>query len=99
MQNFNQPQNIRSRTTGNLELRKMWHIPEAKFFWALFIEYEQETCELVEDGESKTPNWDNIIKTEKGWQNPQGYAGDEDWGKATAEHFGIEFPTEEYQEA
>lgn len=94
MQNFPQPpKNIRSRTTGNLELRKLWHIPEARFIWALYIEYEQETCELVDD----EPNWDNITKSEKGWQNPQGYVGDEEWGKKTAEHFGIDFPEEEYQ--
>jgi len=94
MQNFPQaPKNIRSRMTSELELRKLWHIPEAKYIWALYIGYEQETCELV-DGE---PNWDNIIKTEKGFNNPQGYVGDEEWAKKTAEHFGIEFPTEEYK--
>lgn len=96
MQNFPQPpKNIRSKTNGKLELRKLWHIPEAKYIWALYIGYEQETCELVDD----EPNWGNITSHEEGFQNPQGYVGDEEWGKKTAEHFGIEFPTEEYKEA
>lgn len=95
MQNFPQPpKNIRSKTNGQLELRKLWHIPNAEYIWALYIGYEQETCELVDD----EPNWDNIIKHEEGFQNPQGYVGDEEWGKKTAEHFGIPFPTEEYKE-
>ena len=96
MQNFPQPpKNIRSKTNGKLELRKLWHIPEAKYIWALYIGYEQETCELVDD----EPDWTNITSHEEGFQNPQGYVGDEEWGKKTAEHFGIEFPTEEYKEA
>lgn len=89
--------NVRSRTTGVLELRKLWMIPEAKFIWALFIEYEQETCATVEVDGVETPNWDDIVSSEKGWQNPQGYLGDEEWAKKTAEHFNIEFPEEEYQ--
>ena len=96
MQNFPQPpKNIRSKTNGKLELRKLWHIPEAKYIWALYIGYEQETCELVDD----EPDWGHITAHEEGFQNPQGYVGDEEWGKKTAEHFGIEFPTEEYKEA
>lgn len=94
MQNFPQPpKNIRSKTNGKLELRKLWHIPNAEYIWALYIGYEQETCEMVDD----EPNWDNITKHEEGFQNPQGYVGDEEWGKKTAEHFKIDFPTEEYQ--
>lgn len=94
MQNFPQPpKNIRSRTNGKLELRKLWHIPEAKYIWALYIGYEQETCEMVGD----EPDWDKITTHEEGFQNPQGYVGDEEWGKKTAEHFKIDFPTEEYQ--
>lgn len=90
--------NKRSRTTGKLELRKLWMIPEAKYIWALFIEYEQETCEMNGTGKHQVPDWTKIVSTEKGWQNPQGYLGDEEWGKKTAEHFKIEFPTEEYNE-
>lgn len=96
MENFPRPKqnnNIRSRYTDKVELRKLWHIPEAKYIWALYLGYEQETCELV-DGE---PNWDNIVKTEEGFTNPQGYVGDEEWAARTAEHFKIEMPTEEYQ--
>lgn len=95
MQNPNQfqaPNNIRSKRTGNIEIRKLWHVPEAKFFYALYVEFEQETAELV-DGE---PNWDNVTK-ETGWTAPQGYTGDEEWAARTAEHFGIEVPEEEYK--
>ena len=95
MQNFPQPpKNIRSKTTDKIELRKLWHIPNAEYIWALYIGYEQDTCELDKDGE---PNWDKITKHEEGFTNPQGYVGDEEWGKKTAEHFKIDFPTEEYQ--
>ena len=90
----NQPQNVRSVTTGKLELRKLWSVPQAEFIYALFVEVKVETCELNED---KTPNWDKITNTELDWRTPQGYVGDEDWAKKTAEHFEIEFPTEEYK--
>lgn len=96
--NFPQaPQNIRSKTTGKLELRKLWHIPEARYIWALYIEYEQETCAMNGEGKHAVPDWTKIVKKETGWQNPQGYVGDEEWGKKTAEHFKIDFPEEEYQ--
>lgn len=90
----NQPTNVRSITTGKLELRKLWSVPQAEFIYALFVEVKVETAELNED---KTPNWDKITKTELDWRTPQGYVGDEDWAKKTAEHFEIEFPTEEYK--
>lgn len=90
----NQPQNVRSVTTGKLELRKLWSVPQAEFIYALFVEVKVETCELNED---KTPNWDKITNTELDWRTPQGYVGDEDWAKKTAEHFEIEFPKEEYK--
>ena len=90
----NQPQNVRSVTTGKLELRKLWSVPQAEFIYALFVEVRVETAELNED---KTPNWDKITNTELDWRTPQGYVGDEDWAKKTAEHFEIKFPTEEYK--
>lgn len=93
MNNAENPQNIRSKTTGKLELRKLWSVPQADFIYALFVELQTETCEL--DG--KTPNWDKITKTELSWQTPQGYVGDEEWAKKTAAHFEIEFPTEEFK--
>lgn len=71
-----------STTTGNLEVRKLWSVPKAEYIYALFVE----------------------VKTEGGaheglsWQCPQGYVGDEEWAKATAEHFHLTFPTEEYRE-
>lgn len=93
-----QPQNQRSKTTGKLELRKLWNVPKAEFIYALFLEIETETCEMKEDECSKmVPDWDKIQKTETSWQTPQGYVGDEEWAKKTAEHFEIEFPKEEYK--
>ena len=88
-----QPKNIRSMTTGKLELRKLWSVPKAEFIYALFVEVKTETAELKDD----EPNWDNIIDTKLDWNAPQGYIGDEDWAKKTAEHFGIDFPTEEFK--
>ena len=88
-----QPENMRSLTTGKLELRKLWSVPQAEFIYALFVEVRVETCELEDD----KPNWDKIIKTELDWRTPQGYVGDEDWAHRTAEHFEIEFPEEEYK--
>lgn len=94
MENANmQPNNKRTLTTGKLELRKLWSVPKAEFIYALFVEVKVEEAELV-DGE---PNWDNIVATETSYQTPQGYVGDEDWAKKTAEHFEIEFPEEEYK--
>lgn len=90
----NAPTNQRSITTGKLELRKLWSVPQAEFIYALFVEVRIETAELNED---KTPNWDKIISTELDWRTPQGYVGDEEWAKKTAEHFEIEFPKEEYK--
>lgn len=91
---INQPNNIRSITTGNLELRKLWSVPQAEFIYALFVEVKVETAELNED---KTPNWEKITSSELDWRTPQGYVGDEEWAKKTAEHFEIAFPTEEYK--
>ena len=47
--------------------------------------------------EDKTPNWEKITSSELDWRTPQGYVGDEDWAKRTAEHFEIAFPEEEYK--
>lgn len=94
----NVPNNIRHRNTGKLELRKLWAVPDAKFIWGLYVEYEQQTAELVEDEEGNmVPDWEKIKESEFGWQCPQGYLGDEEWGRRTAEHFEIEFPEEEYK--
>lgn len=92
-QQQNQPKNIRSMTTGKLELRKLWSVPKAEFIYALFVEVKTETCELKDD----EPNWDNILTSDISWNTPQGYVGDEDWAKKTAAHFEIEFPEEEYK--
>lgn len=92
-QQFNQPKNMRSTTTGKLELRKLWSVPKAEFIYALFVEVKTETCEMEKD----EPNWDKILTTDLSWQTPQGYVGDEEWAKKTAEHFEIEFPKEEFK--
>lgn len=92
--NVSTPNNQRSITTGKLELRKLWSVPQAEFIYALFVEVKVETAELNED---KTPNWDKITDTTLDWRTPQGYVGDEDWAHKTAEHFEIAFPTEEYK--
>lgn len=91
---INQPNNVRTITTGKLELRKLWSVPQAEFIYALFVEVKVETAELNED---KTPNWEKITSSELDWRTPQGYVGDEDWAKRTAEHFEIAFPEEEYK--
>lgn len=88
-----QPKDLRSMTTGKLELRKLWSVPKAEFIYALFVEVKTEKCELKDD----EPNWDNIIDTKLDWNAPQGYVGDEEWAKKTAEHFEIEFPKEEFK--
>ena len=88
-----QPKNIRSMTTGKLELRKLWSVPKAEFIYALFVEVKTETAEMKDD----EPNWDNITDTRLDWNAPQGYIGDEEWAKKTAEHFEINFPTEEFK--
>lgn len=88
------PNNLRSTTTGKLELRKLWSVPKAEFIYALFVEVKVETCELKEDN---SVNWDNVLDTQTTWQTPQGYIGDEDWAHKTAEHFEIEFPEEEFK--
>lgn len=87
------PENVRSMTTGKLELRKLWSVPQADFIYALFVEVKTETCEMEKDA----PNWDKITDTKVHWQTPQGYIGDEEWAKKTADHFEIDFPTEEYK--
>ena len=89
-----QPQNVRSTTTGKLDLRKLWSVPKAEFIYALFVEVKTETCEL--DSE-KNPDWEKITTTSIDWQTPQGYVGDEEWAKKTAEHFELEFPKEEWK--
>ena len=94
MENSPRPENMRSLTTGKLELRKLWSVPKAEFIYALFVEVKTETAEVV-DGK---PNWDNITDTEVTFQTPQGYVGDEEWAKKTAEHFEIEFPEEEWKD-
>ena len=91
------PKNQRSMTTGKLELRKLWSVPKAEYLYALFVEVKTETCELEKKGEEEIPNWDKITDTQLTWQTPQGYVGDEEWAKKTAEHFEIEFPTEEFK--
>ena len=93
MPNNNQPNNMRSTTTGKLELRKLWSVPKAEFIYALFVEVKTETCEVDKDG---NPNWDKINSTDYSYQTPQGYVGDEEWAKKTAEHFDIDFPAEEF---
>ena len=93
MNNAPTPSNQRSVTTGKLELRKLWSVPQAEFIYALFVEVKTETAEM-KDGE---PNWDKITDTELSWQTPQGYVGDEAWAKKTAKHFGIAFPESEYK--
>ena len=94
MDQFKPKNNVRSTGTGKLELRKLWAIPDAKYVWALYQEYITETCEL--DGDE--PNWDKITSTETQWGTQQGFMGEEEWARKTAEHFGIEFPEEEYKE-
>lgn len=93
----NTPNNQRSVTTGKLELRKLWSVPQADFIYALFVEVKTETAELVEVDGVKTPNWDKITSSELSFQTPQGYVGDEEWAKKTAAHFEIPFPEEEYK--
>lgn len=88
-----QPQNVRSMTTGKLELRKLWSVPEAKYIYVLFVEVKTEICETEDD----KPNWDKITSTSLDWNAPQGYVGDEEWAKKTAEHFEIAFPEEEFK--
>ena len=88
-----QPKDLRSMTTGKLELRKLWSVPKAEYIYALFVEVKTEKCELKDD----EPNWDNILSTTYNWNTPQGYVGDEEWAKKTAEHFEIEFPEEEFK--
>lgn len=89
----NAPKNVRSMTTGKLELRKLWSVPKAEFIYALFVEVKTETAEMEND----EPNWEKITSSELNWQTPQGYIGDEDWAKKTAEHFEIVFPEEEWK--
>lgn len=93
MQPNAKPNNQRSLTTGNLELRKLWSVPKAEFIYALFVEVRTQTA-AMKDGE---PDWDNIEKEELAFQTPQGYVGDEEWARRTADHFEIAFPEEEYK--
>lgn len=91
------PNNVRTSyatdTEVKMELRKLWNIPTAEYMYVLATRAKTETCELNPDG---TPNWDKITETKYHWSIGQQHIGDEKWGKATAEHFGIPFPTEEY---
>lgn len=89
----NKPNNTRSITTGKLELRKLWSVPKAEFIYALFVELRTETAKLRKG----TPDWSHITSSELSWQTPQGYVGDEEWARKTAEHFEISFPEEEYK--
>lgn len=93
----NQPQNVRSVTTGKLELRKLWSVPQAEFIYALFVEVKVETAEMKEVDGKMVPDWEKITTSELDWRTPQGYVGDEEWAKKTAEHFEIAFPEEEYK--
>lgn len=101
MNNAPQPNNVRTITTGNLELRKLWSVPQAEFIYALFVEVRVETAEMetatVDGKETTQPNWDKITTSTLDWRTPQGYVGNEEWAKKTAEHFEIAFPTEEYK--
>lgn len=95
-----QPDNVRTRPiTDTLELRKLWSVQEADYFYMLGQEYEtQTTPDRTEDNK---PDWESPdLTTEKifGPAVNQGYAGDEKWAKKTADHFGIKFPTEEYKD-
>ena len=101
MQEMPKPNNLRSKTTGKLELRKLWSVPKAEFIYALFVEIETQECEMTsvsKDGKETTePNWDKIVKSTIDWQTPQGYIGDEEWAHKTADHFEIAFPEEEWK--
>ena len=88
------PNNKLSKTTGKLELRKLWSVPKAEFIYALFLEVETTTYDFKDDKEIDETK---PLSTEVSWQTPQGYIGDEEWAKKTAEHFDIEFPSEEYK--
>lgn len=93
------PSNKISKTTGKLELRKLWSVPQAEFIYALFLEVKTDTCEMKEDNGKMVPDETKVISSEIDWQTPQGYVGDEAWAKKTAEHFEIEFPKEEWKAA
>lgn len=97
MESKNQNKNKRSRMTGKLELRKLWYVPDGKYIYALAVEVETQTAPTPEKGQE--PDFDSKDTiSEKGWSVPQGYTGDEDWAKRTAEHFDIAFPEEEWKE-
>lgn len=88
-----QPNNKRSTMTDELELRKLWHIPNAEYMYALAIKIKVETAALKDN----EPDFSDITDTTYEWQVPQGYVGDEEWAHSTAEHFKLTFPTEEYK--
>lgn len=91
----NKPNTQRSEPTGKLELRKLWYVPDAKFLYALAMEFKVETAPTPKDGEE--PDFESKdVKTEYIWNIPQGYTGDEEWAHRSADHFGIDFPTEEW---
>lgn len=87
------PKNQESTTTGKLELRKLWNVPKAEYIYALFLEVKTVTYEM----KGEEVNKGKITDTTLSWQTPQGYVGDEEWAKKTAEHFEIEFPKDEYK--
>lgn len=97
MENTPKPNNQISKTTGKLELRKLWSVPQADFIYALFLEVETTTYELKEDNGRMVIDETKPTGTETTWQTPQGYVGNEEWAKKTADHFEIAFPTEEYK--
>lgn len=97
MENTPKPNDKISKTTGKLELRKLWSVPQAEFIYALFLEVETTTYELKEDNGKMVIDESKPTGKETTWQTPQGYVGNEEWAKKTADHFGIAFPAEEYK--
>lgn len=92
-----QPSNQKSTTTGKLELRKLWNVPKAEFMYALFLEVKTVAYEMKETDGEKVIDETKPVSEELSWQTPQGYVGDEEWAKKTAEHFGIAMPESEYK--
>ena len=94
---YKPPKDVRQVSLGEYEIRKLWDDQKAEFYYVLAQRYKIERCEMKGEGDDAEPNWDNIIDTKLDWNAPQGYIGDEDWAKKTAEHFEIDFPTEEFK--
>lgn len=94
-----QPDNIRSRALPNtLELRKMWSVQDANYFFVLVQQYETQTA--LGRTEDNKPDWDGELETATQYAPAvnQGYTGDEEWAKKNAEHFNLTVPTEEYKD-